>query len=301
LTRFWNQFRVLKHRSDQILVFNDFYLNRHFGLDKLSGPERNMKTLRSIFFYTILALSTIVLGTSTIIGSVAGRGWPTLMARLWGRINLWTAGVSVKLAGSENLVPQQPYVLASNHQGWFDIFAVLGYFPIRFSWLAKEELFKIPILGRAMLSAGYIPIDRSDHRKALVSMHKAAQKIRQGTSVFIFPEGTRSPDGVMRDFKKGGFVLAAKAEQPIVPISISGSHRILPKATWKVCPGEIRITISQPILPCGTDAKNRDLLMREVREAIRKNLSAEEAGPDPGPSPQPAEAPSAKGGELRSV
>ncbi len=255
-----------------------------------------MTLLRSIFFYTILVFSTIVLGTSTIVGSLAGKRWPRFMAWLWGRTNLWTAGVKVKLEGGEYLDPGKPYILASNHQGWFDIFATLGYVPVPFSWLAKEELFKIPILGRAMLSAGYIPIDRSDHRKALVSMNRAAQKIRQGTSVFIFPEGTRSPDGVLREFKKGGFVLAAKSEQPIVPISISGSHRILPKESRMVHPGEIRIIISRPILPDGADSKSRDLLMRKVREAIRSNLSAEEAGP----GPQPAEAPGASEGEFRS-
>jgi 1-acyl-sn-glycerol-3-phosphate acyltransferase len=240
-----------------------------------------MKLLRSIFFYTILILSTIVLGASSITGALVSRKWPNLMAKVWGRLNLWTAGVKVRVKGAENVDSESPYVLASNHQGWFDIFAALGYFPVRFSWLAKEELFKIPILGRAMRSTGYIPIDRSNHRKAIASMNKAAEMIREGTSVFIFPEGTRSPDGVIREFKKGGFVLAAKSQQPIVPISISGSHRIMPKKSWMVSPGEIRITICQPVLSDGTDSKSRDLLMHKVREAIRSTLSTEEAGPHP--------------------
>ncbi|MFZ2448783.1 MAG: lysophospholipid acyltransferase family protein [Syntrophobacteraceae bacterium] len=255
-----------------------------------------MKILRTIFFYTILVLSTTVMGTISIIGAFASRRWPTFMAKMWGRLNLWTAGVKVRMSGAENLDPQGAYILTSNHQGWFDIFAALGYFPIPFSWLAKEELFKIPILGRAMRCSGYIPIDRSDHRKAVTSMNRAAEKIRQGTSVFIFPEGTRSPDGVMRDFKKGGFVLAAKSQQPIVPISISGSYRIMPKKSWTVQPGEIKIAIGEPVVCVGTDGKSRDRLMRVVREAIRGNLTPEEAGPSGGPQPEPAARPAGVNG-----
>ncbi len=220
------------------------------------------------------------------------------MARLWGRVNLWAAGVKVEVEGARNLDPKGTYVLASNHQGWFDIFAALGYFPIPFSWLAKEELFKIPILGGAMRNTGYIPIDRSDHKKALISMNKAAETIREGTSVFIFPEGTRSPDGVIREFKKGGFVLAAKSQQPIVPISISGSHRILPKKSWLIQSGQIAMKICKPVLAAGTDHKSRDLLLYTVREAIRSNLSTEEAGEPTQPPPEPTVHASTNGSGL---
>lgn len=239
-----------------------------------------MKLIRSVFFYIILFLSTMIFGSSAVIGSFVSRVWPMLMARLWGRVNLWAAGVKVIVNGRENIDSRGPYILASNHQSWFDIFAALSDIPIYFSWLAKEELFRIPVLGRAMYSAGYIPIDRSDHRKALLSMNRAAEAVRNGTSIFIFPEGTRSPDGVMMEFKKGGFVLAAKSQQPIVPISISGSYRILPKNSKTIHPGPIRITIGKPIMPptSGTDAKSRDLLLKLVRDAILSNLSDEEAG-----------------------
>lgn len=220
------------------------------------------------------------------------------MAKYWGRVNLWTAGVKVHVEGSENLDLNGTYILTSNHQGWFDIFAALGYFPIPFSWLAKEELFKIPVLGRAMLNTGYIPIDRTDHKKALISMNQAAEKIRQGTSVFIFPEGTRSPDGVIKEFKKGGFVLAAKSQQPIVPISISGSHRILPKNSWKVQPGRIKMNICEPVIATGTDGKSRDLLLYTVREAIRSNLSPEEAGMPTEPKHEPIARAGANGSGL---
>lgn len=237
--------------------------------------------MRSVLFYMVLFLCTLILGFSAVLGSFVSKTWPTMMARLWGKINLWAAGVKVRLAGTENMNGGGPYILVSNHQGWFDIFAALGELPIKFSWLAKEELFKIPVLGHAMSKAGYIPIDRRDHRKAIASMNRVAEAVRQGTSVFVFPEGTRSADGVIRDFKKGAFVLAVKSGQPILPISISGSYRILPKHSWMIHPGEILFSIGGAIRSSGTDAKSRDSLMLEVREAIRANLTSEEAGEDP--------------------
>jgi 1-acyl-sn-glycerol-3-phosphate acyltransferase len=119
-------------------------------------------------------------------------------------------------------------------------------------------------------------------------MNRAAEVIRQGTSVFIFPEGTRSADGVIGDFKKGGFVLAVKSQQPIVPVSISGSYRILPKKSWTIHPGEIRLAISRPIVTVGSNSRSRDLLMEQVREAIRANLTVEEAGDGPKVQPETA-------------
>jgi 1-acyl-sn-glycerol-3-phosphate acyltransferase len=228
----------------------------------------------------------MILGSSAAIGSFVSRAWPGIMAKAWGNVNLWAAGVKVNITGLENISNGGPYIFISNHQGWFDIFAALGKLPIRFSWLAKEELFRIPVLGVAMSRAGYIPIDRKDHRKALASMNRAAEVIRDGTSVFIFPEGTRSADGVMKDFKKGAFVLAAKSQQRLVPISISGSYRILLKGDWTIHSGEIGFSIGKPIETSGADSRSRELLIEKVREAIRANLTPEEAGDGPGVEPE---------------
>jgi 1-acyl-sn-glycerol-3-phosphate acyltransferase len=220
------------------------------------------------------------------------------VASFWGNSNLWAAGVKVRISGIENIDKRGPYVFISNHQGWFDIFAVLGKLPLPFSWLAKVELFKIPILGQAMQRAGYISIDRGDRRKAIESLNRAAEVIQQGTSVFIFPEGTRSADGVLRDFKKGGFVLAQKSGQPIVPVSISGSYLILPKDSWMIHPGVIRFHVGRPILCSGPDSSSRDLLMSEVREAIRSGLTPEEAGPGPEVEPEVSSVLSRSGGGI---
>ena len=284
----------------KVFVFNTFITS----LGRVDLVREKMKLLRSGFFYIILFISTIIMGTLAIIGSFIHPKLPRLAAKWWGRMNLCAGGVKVAVKGAEKIDPHQAYILASNHQSWFDIFATLGYIPVPFSWLAKEELFKLPVLGRAMYSAGYIPIDRSDQRKSIISLNKAAEEIRKGSSVFIFPEGTRTPDGTVQGFKKGGFILAAKSHQPIVPISISGSYRILPKGGKYITSGVITITIADPIPTAGMspDGKSRDLLLHRVRETIRSNLPPEEAGPDSTERQEPEKTARSNGGDaVRNV
>ena len=236
---------------------------------------------RSLFFYTTLFLSTIFLGILAILTVfITRRGdLAHLYGRLWSNVNLWAAGVRVIVRGLENIDPKSSYVYASNHQGWFDIFSIMGKLPVQFRWLAKEELYRIPILGQAMRLIGYIPINRSNHRKAFESLMRAAERVREGVSIVIFPEGTRSPDGTLQEFKGGGFVLAIISQRPIVPISLSGSYRILSKKgrRW-INPGTVIMTIGKPIETKGLSMADRGKLMIQVREAIRENLTPSEGG-----------------------
>jgi 1-acyl-sn-glycerol-3-phosphate acyltransferase len=192
--------------------------------------------------------------------------------------------------GRERLNPQGPYIFAANHQSQFDIFALLAAVPAPFSWLAKEELFRIPLLGSAMKGAGYIPINRTDRRAAFASLDEAAARVRGGTSIVIFPEGTRSLDGRLKTFKKGGFFLAIKSRQPVVPVSISGSFRVLAKRSFRVHRGTIRVHFSAPV---GTDtlsSGDKDRLIAQVRRIMQEHLPPEERGdvealpPGPGKS-----------------
>jgi 1-acyl-sn-glycerol-3-phosphate acyltransferase len=240
-----------------------------------------VKIVRSLFFYTVFFISTITLGITAIVTTFVTRksDWAHLVGRFWGNLNLWAAGVEVRVRGFESLDPRHSYVFLSNHQGWFDIFTLLGKLPVQFRWLAKEELFKVFILGPAMRAAGYIPIDRSDRKKALESLSQAAEKVQQGTSIVIFPEGTRSPDGVLREFKRGGFLLAIKSQQLLVPVAISGSYRVLRKrGDWVIQPGVIDVTIDQPISTVGLNIRDNEALMQTVRETIRQHLSPYERG-----------------------
>jgi 1-acyl-sn-glycerol-3-phosphate acyltransferase len=163
-----------------------------------------------------------------------------------------------------------------NHQGNFDILALFAGLPVQFRWLAKEELFRIPLFGFAMRRTGYIPVDRSDHKKAIRSMAEAARRIRAGTSVIVFPEGTRSLDGQLLPFKKGGFVLAIDAAAPIVPVAIHGSHDVMPKHSRWIRGGRIRVSIFPAVATADTTPAGRDALMAAVRRPIAEALEKAE-------------------------
>ncbi len=240
-----------------------------------------MAVYRSILFCIMLANSTLILGIQAIV-TVLVTGLADvahLYGRLWSELNLWAAGVRVEVTGLENIDRRQSYIFAANHQSGFDIFAIYKL-PVQFRWLAKQELFRVPVLGQAMAAIGYIPIDRSDRRKAFRSINLAARRVREGTSIVIFPEGTRSSDGVLQEFKKGGFMLAIKSQRPIVPISLSGSHKILAKGGCAVHPGVIRMTIGEPIPTAGLTSAARNRLIREVRQAIARHLAPGERRPE---------------------
>jgi 1-acyl-sn-glycerol-3-phosphate acyltransferase len=247
-----------------------------------------VKIVRSLFFYTVFTISTIILGITAILSTYVthNSNWAHLVGRFWGNLNLWAAGVKVRVKGFENLDRRHAYVFLSNHQSLFDIFTLLGKLRVQFRWLAKEELFRLFILGPAMRAAGYVPIDRTDRKKAVESLQQAAERVKNGTSIVIFPEGTRSPDGVLQEFKKGGFLLAIKSQQSLVPIAISGSHHVLPKrGDYMIHPGVIDVTIDMPISTAGLTVKDNDALMQTVREAIRRHLTPEERGPMPAREP----------------
>lgn len=176
---------------------------------------------------------------------------------LWGRGCLFIAGLKLQIKGAENIPDQGPAIYVSNHQSNFDIPILYAGLPIQFRWMAKQELFRVPLFGLAMKRSGYIPIDRSDRRKAMHSLNLAAQRIKDGTSVIIFPEGTRSPDGQVQEFKKGALVIAAKAQVPIVPIAIQGSFQVQPKDRWKVTGHPLTLTIFPPL-------STEDLKVKEV-------------------------------------
>jgi 1-acyl-sn-glycerol-3-phosphate acyltransferase len=232
--------------------------------------------IRTIFVWSCIIIATLVLGSFVLItypfdrkGKVAHH-----YARLWGKVALLANRVKVKVEGMDRLNGKGPYIFMSNHQGSYDIFALLSHLPYQFKWLAKKELFSIPFFGWTMAAAGYISIDREGTRETVEAMNEAAQKIRDGMSVVIFPEGSRSPDGSVQPFKKGGFTLAIKSKVPIVPIAISGSRDIMPKDKLTATSGEIQMFVDDPIETQHCSSKDREPLMRKVRETISKNFKS---------------------------
>jgi len=231
--------------------------------------------IRTIFVWSCIVIATLVFGFLALITYPFDRKGKVIhhYARLWGKVALLANRVKVKIEGLENLNGEGPYVFMSNHQGSYDIFALLGHLPYQFKWLAKKELFSIPFFGWAMAAAGYISIDREGTRETVEAMNVAAQKIRDGMSVVIFPEGSRSPDGSIQPFKKGGFTLAIKSNVPVVPIAISGSRDIMPKDKLTATAGKIRMFVDHPIETQHCSSKDRGPLMKKVRETISENFN----------------------------
>lgn len=197
-------------------------------------------------------------------------------ARPWSRILLAAAGARMEISGVEH-VPARPCLFAANHQSLLDIPALFLVLPDSARFLAKESLFHIPVLGWAMTASGCIPIDRSNRARAVRSLREAAVRVRGGRSVVFFPEGTRSRDGKLAPFKKGGFHLAREAEVPVVPVAISGSYRILRPGSVRVRPGPLRVHLA-PALDPARHAGAEDL-SAATRAAIAAALSPDELLP----------------------
>jgi 1-acyl-sn-glycerol-3-phosphate acyltransferase len=190
----------------------------------------------------------------------------------WAKTILWICGVKVNVKGLENVESEVPRVYMTNHESYFDIFALFAYLPVNIKFILKQELMRIPLLGFAMKSAGHVALDRTDHRKAVKSMNEAAEKMARGASVLIFPEGTRSEDGTLHPFKGGGFHLALKAGRDIVPVAIINSRRIVPKGSLRINKGAFGLHIGKPISIKDYSKRDVDRLMTRVREAISSLL-----------------------------
>ncbi len=230
--------------------------------------------IRTLYITIWVCFATLVAGTLVIALSFFVRSGNPLhkIARLWGKSILVVSRIKVSVKGLSNIDPASPYIYMPNHQSNFDIPVLLGHLTVQFRWLAKMELFKIPIFGRAMRKAGYISIDRYHRESAFESLKVAANKIKSGVSVLIFPEGTRSRDGNIRPFKKGGFVMAIDSGVPIVPVVITGTRAIMPKGKFRVYPGHVGMVIHKPIGTSIYTRETKEALMENVRRVICDNL-----------------------------
>jgi len=232
---------------------------------------------RCVFLNLFVALHTLLFGTYGVFLALFGgnaRFVHFYCAVPWAKAILKVCGVRVQLKGYECIQGNKPRIFMANHSSYFDIFALLSALPVDFKFIVKQELMAIPIFGHAMKRAGYIGIEREEPRKALKSMHEAAERIRNGASVLIFPEGTRSDDGRLQPFKPGGFHLALRSGCDIVPITITGSHQIAPKGSWKISKGVIGLNVGEAIPLKGQSRKNMGQVMNQVRNAMVSSLGS---------------------------
>lgn len=217
-----------------------------------------------------LVVTTLILSCFALLVSLAdGQGKLVhAIAGIWAKIHLWMCGIRVNVEGEEN-IKSPPYVIMCNHQSALDIFSLLAAFPVPFRWVAKQELFRIPFFGWAIRRAGYISIDRDNPREALKAIDAAAQKIRLGLTIVMFPEGTRSKDGILLPFKKGSFSLVARAGVPLVPVGIINTNRLQPPGDFVPRKkGVVYIKVGRPILSNGDRRGSKERLMNVVRENI---------------------------------
>jgi 1-acyl-sn-glycerol-3-phosphate acyltransferase len=188
-------------------------------------------------------------------------------SRIWARMILWTARVRVRISGIENVKSGRPYVLCVNHQSHIDIPIILAALPFQFRFAAKKQLFRYPFLGWHLRRSGHIPIDRENPHAAVKSLRDAADMIKDGIPVLIFPEGGTSRDGSIQPFKGGGFMLAAKSNAEVVPVTIRGSRAVLVPKTYHVRGGTVEIIIGEAISSTGVSAAE---LANRVRDEILK-------------------------------
>ncbi len=204
--------------------------------------------------------------------------------RWWSKAVLWAAGVKLRVHGWENAGSGDPRIFAANHVSWFDVPALASTLP-RYKFVAKAELFKVPIFGGGIRAAGMIEIQRDNRKAAFGAYDLAAQKIQAGNSVVVFPEGTRGRDYRLRPLKKGPFVLAIAAGVPIVPVILHGTIEVLKRDSFRVHPGTVDIHLLEPVPTAGVDYDHRDELMTKVRsrmaDAMRELYGVE-------PLPRPA-------------
>jgi 1-acyl-sn-glycerol-3-phosphate acyltransferase len=230
--------------------------------------------IRTLWYYVVLLCSTIVHATGVVIAGLLRvrnrRGgvydWGSVD---WSKNILRAAGTPVIAEGLELIPRDQPVLYVSNHSSMFDIWALSATLPGSVRFVAKQELFQIPLLGRAMRAAGHIPIDRAARKQAFAAYDEAARMIRAGASTpVVFPEGTRSRTGELLPFKNAPFGLAIAAQVPIVPVYVHHTFEILPKGAWRLRPRPIRLVVGPPIPTEGLQPADRERLRDQVRAAM---------------------------------
>ena len=229
------------------------------------------------FFRTILTvitavIATFILGMIVIVAAMFGvedkpNGVYDKIPRWWSTCVLLAAGIRVRVHGLENGGAGDPRIFASNHVSWFDVPALAKILP-RYKFVAKAELFKVPVFGPAMRAVGMVEIQRENRKAAFGAYEVAAERIRKGNSVVVFPEGTRGHAYPLRPFKKGPFVLAIAAGVPIVPIIVHGTIEIMRKGSLWAHPGTIDVHLLEPVNTSGVDYDHREVLMVKVRDRM---------------------------------
>ena len=228
----------------------------------------------SLVVWILWIIESVFLGTiATILGVFDHSGRLShLVGRLWGMCLIYSSGIDVIISGLENISKEKPQIFISNHQGIFDIFAFNAFFPLQFRWIAKKELFWTPFIGWSMKAARYISIDRQHKKSAIRSIRRSVRAINRGFSIVIFPEGSRSLDGKLLPFLRGSLILINKTDAPVIPVTVSGSLKIIKRDEFGIHKGIIKIKIDEPIYTDFMSKEEKGALLENIKLIIQKNL-----------------------------
>jgi 1-acyl-sn-glycerol-3-phosphate acyltransferase len=229
--------------------------------------------IRTAFVAFFLGLWTLVLGPLMILYTLVTRSatlmyWVGVKGLVW---ITYLAGLRVRVEGKEN-IPPGTCVFVANHTSNADAAAIVGAIPRRLGIFGRKTLFDIPIVGTAFHLAHFVPVDRGNREAARQSVDLAVKFIKEGQSFLFYPEGTRSPNGRLLPFKKGGFLMAIRAGVPVVPVACSGAHRVMAKNSLIIHAGEVKVRFGKPIEMTGYSSERRDELARLVHDAIAADL-----------------------------
>lgn len=232
-----------------------------------------------VFSYVFIAGTPVVL-----LAWATGWVMPLYRVAQWGCwMSLRLAGIRFTVSGEENIPRGRPCVYMSNHQSNVDPPLLLVVLPPRIAMMGKRQVFWVPVLGAAARAGGFVSVHRENPDEAKTSVEEALEKLRGGLSFLVFPEGTRSPDGKLLRFKHGVFLLALRAQVPIVPITLDGATNIMAKRRWELSPGSVRVTIHPPVETRGRGVEDRHRLAEQVRTIVASALPEELRAPSPEP------------------
>ena len=229
-----------------------------------------------IFLPLVIILTLLFSGLTIIFSVLINPEWASrYLAGTWARLLAWLTPISVHVEGAENADRNRSYVVAINHQSQFDILVVYGWLQLDLKWVLKQELRKLPGLGKGCEMAGHIYVDRSNPRKARKSVNDALKRLDEGVGILFFPEGTRSKDGRLLPFKKGAFRTAIDQGLPVLPVTLRGTRDILPARSLRLFPGRTSMVIHPAIETSEMTLADLPLLRDSTREAISRAMPAE--------------------------
>ena len=239
--------------------------------------------LRTLWTGVVVVAATIPCATATMIVAMIRSNARLIdrIIRVWAKSLVWGAGIDLRTENTEVVDRNQRYIIIANHHSYFDIPCIFAAIPQPIRFMAKVSLFKIPIFGWAIGRAGFIPIDRKNRRTAVKSFELAVERIRKGNTVVVFPEEGRSRERTMREFQRGGFLLALRSQLPILPVAIVGTYDVFSANAKKVTAGPVTVRIGTPIPTEGLTVREKDRLLTESRAQIVSMLNQGQAASAP--------------------